>query len=94
MKKITLLTASGEQTIDSPSYYIDDSIEYFTYLYKIEEVKGDVKCTRIKIMAMDDFYTFEIASTSPSLCMANPETNKLVWINAIAKMTEFVTKFL
>ncbi len=94
MKKITLLTSSGEKTINSPSYYIDKSPEYSTYLYKIEEVKGDVRCSRLKIMEIDDFFTFELASTSPTLCMAYPETNKLVWINGIAKMTEFVTKFL
>lgn len=94
MKKITLLTSSGEQTIDSPSYYIDNSIEYFTYLYKIEEINNDIKCSRLKIVEIDDFYTYELASTSPHLCMQNPKSNKLVWINGIAKMTEFVTKFL
>tara|TARA_R100001443_G_scaffold3277_2_gene10413 strand:+ start:12306 stop:12590 length:285 start_codon:yes stop_codon:yes gene_type:complete len=94
MKKITLLTSSGEHYIDSPSYYIDNSLEYFTYLYKIEDINGEIKCTRLKISEVDDFFTYEISSTSPNLCLAHPESNKLVWINAIAKMTEFVTKYL
>ncbi len=94
MKKVKLLTPEGEKDIICPAYFKDDSVEDALYLYKIHESDNDVSCTRIKIIQIDDFYSYEIASTNVITALSYKESNVLEWAAGLGKVTDFLNKFI
>ena len=94
MKKITLLTGDGHKELIIPAYYIDDQFEDTTYIYRIDEVDGDVNCTRLKVIEMEGFYSYSIDSTAPHLALSHKESNVLEWTAQLGRISDFLTKFI